>query len=121
MYLVLGPLMALFPGWQFRAQNIRQGDYKMTKSIRAMLMGAALTGFVAGQTVFAQASGDQDKDKSTSSDSGKQASKTKKEKHACKGQNSCKGKGGCGATKGKNDCKGKGECRTDGKPMPKEG
>lgn len=90
----------------------------MTKSMRAMLLGAALSGFVAGTTAgaMAQASG------GDQTNSGHAAStKSKKEKHACKGQNSCKGKGGCGTTKGKNDCKGKGECRTDGKPMPKEG
>ena len=88
----------------------------MTKSLRALLVGAALTGFVAGTTanVMAQNTGG---DKAA--DSGKKASKSKKDKHACKGQNSCKGKGGCGTTKGKNDCKGKGECRTDGKPMDK--
>lgn len=87
----------------------------MTKSIRALLVGAALTGFVAGTSAsaVAQASGG---DK-PASDSGKKATKTKKEKHACKGQNSCKGKGGCGSSKGKNECKGQGECRTDGKPM----
>jgi hypothetical protein len=90
----------------------------MTKSVRLMLMGAALTGFMAGQTAFAQDTGDKAKDKSA--ESGKKATKSKKEKHACKGQNSCKGKGGCGSTKGKNDCKGKGECRTDGKPMDGE-
>jgi hypothetical protein len=92
----------------------------MTKSVRLLLMGAALTGFVAGQTAFAQATGG-DKVSTAKSDSGKKATKVKKEKHACKGMNSCAGKGGCGTTKGKNDCKGKGECRTDGKPMPKEG
>lgn len=88
----------------------------MTKSIRALLVGAALTGFVAGTSAsaVAQASGGTDK---PATDSGKKATKEKKEKHACKGQNSCKGKGGCGSTKGKNDCKGQGECRTDGKPM----
>jgi len=86
----------------------------MTKSVRLLLMGAALTGFVAGQTAFAQTGGD--KDKSSTSDSGKKASKSKKEKHACKGQNSCKGKGGCGSSKGKNDCQGKGECATNGHP-----
>ena len=81
--------------------------------MRALLMGAALTGFVAGTTVASSAQ-DTKKD-----DGGTKATKTKKEKHACKGQNSCKGKGGCGTTKGKNDCKGKGDCRTDGKPMEK--
>jgi hypothetical protein len=94
--------------------------FKMTKSVRLLLMGAALTGFVAGQTAFAQTAAGGDKDKPASTDTGKKATKTKKEKHACKGMNSCKGKGGCGSTKGKNDCKGKGECRTDGKPMDKE-
>jgi hypothetical protein len=91
----------------------------MTKSVRLLLMGAALTGFVAGQSAFAQTGGD--KDKKDTATKGEKATKSKKDKHACKGQNSCKGKGGCGSTKGKNDCKGKGECRTDGKPMEKEG
>lgn len=89
----------------------------MTKSMRALLIGAALSGFVAGTTTISMA---QDTGGDKAAQSGKKATKSKKEKHACKGQNSCKGKGGCGTTKGKNDCKGKGECRTDGKPMPKE-
>jgi len=88
----------------------------MTKSMRTLLVGAALSGFVAGVSgsAIAQAGGGST-DKQA--DSGKKATKEKKDKHACKGKNSCKGKGGCGTTKGKNDCKGKGECRTDGKPM----
>ena len=86
----------------------------MTKSMRALLVGAALTGFVAGTTAVAM--GQDTGDKTT----GKKATKEKLEKHACKGKNSCKGKGGCGTTKGKNDCKGKGECRTDGKPMARK-
>jgi hypothetical protein len=86
----------------------------MTKSMRALLIGAAMTGFVAGSTsALAQDTGD----KMPAKASGKKATKTKVEKHSCKGKNSCKGKGGCGETKGKNDCKGKGDCRTDGKPM----
>jgi hypothetical protein len=88
----------------------------MTKSMRALLVGAALSGFVAGTNVKVMA-----QDTKTTDDSGKKATKDKKEKHACKGQNSCKGKGGCGSTKGKNDCKGKGQCRTDGQPMEKQG
>ncbi len=94
----------------------------MTKSMRALLMGAALTGFVAGTSAsaLAQQTGTGDKKDTQATDSGKKATKSKKDKHACKGQNSCKGKGGCGTTKGKNDCKGKGECRTDGKPMTPE-
>ncbi len=89
----------------------------MTKSVRALLMGAALTGFVAGTTAVAQTSGSGDDSKPKTADTGKKTKKAKVEKHACKGQNSCAGKGGCGSTKGKNDCAGKGECRTDGKPM----
>jgi hypothetical protein len=96
-----------------------RGSFNMTKSVRLMLMGAALTGFVAGQNAFAQDTAT--KDETKKADSGKKADKkAKTEKHACKGQNSCKGKGGCGETKGKNDCKGQGGCSTDPKhPMPK--
>jgi hypothetical protein len=84
----------------------------MTKSTRTLLIGAALAGLFSGTTAVAQDTGG-----STEKASGKKATKSHKDKHACKGQNSCKGKGGCAATKGKNDCKGKGECRTDGKTM----
>jgi hypothetical protein len=78
------------------------------------MMGAALAGFVAGQSAMAQDTGDKAPAKS-----GKKAGHSKKDKHDCKGKNDCKGKGGCGDNKGKNDCKGKGGCRTDGKPMDK--
>ncbi len=81
----------------------------MTNSMRALLMGAALTGFVAGTCVAQDTGGDK------AAASGKKATKAKVEKHCCKGQNSCKGQGGCGATKGKNDCKGKGDCSTKSK------
>ena len=115
-------------GWNENPQSTflegqKEREYSMTKSIRALLVSAALSGFVAGASGIATSQTDSDKaasDKATSSDSGKKATKSKKDKHACKGTNSCKGKGGCGSTKGKNECKGKGECRTDGKPMPKE-
>ena len=95
----------------------------MTKSIRALLVGAALTGFVAGTSVSVKA---QDTGGDKAATSGKKATKSKKEKHACKGQNSCKGKGGCSSgdngCKAKNSCKGKGGCSTDPKhAMPKEG
>jgi hypothetical protein len=93
-------------------RNQQRRLLKMTKTMRALVVGAALSGFVAGTTAMASTT--------TAGDSGKKASKEKKDKHACKGQNSCKGKGGCGADKGKNDCKGKGGCRTDGKPMDKD-
>ena len=101
----------------------------MTNSMRALLVGAALTGFVAGTSpkVMAQdqsASPNPQTKSDDSSKEGKKASKSKKEKHACKGQNSCKGKGGCKTSdngcKGKNSCKGKGGCATDGSKMPAE-
>ena len=39
------------------SQKTRKGDLQMTKSVRLLLMGAALTGFMAGQTVLAQDTG----------------------------------------------------------------
>ena len=99
----------------------------MTNSMRALLVGAALTGFVAGTSpkVMAQDTGTGNKPAAQGDqDQGKKAEKSKKEKHACKGQNSCKGKGGCKTSdngcKGKNSCKGKGGCNTKGSCAPKE-
>ncbi len=97
----------------------------MTKTNKAVIVGAALAGLLAGTSTPIRASnllptlktsfGAQDQS---------QSDKNGKEKHACKGQNSCKGKGGCKSSdngcKGKNSCKGKGGCRTDGK-KPAEG
>lgn len=80
----------------------------MTKSMRALLVGAALTGFMAG-TSMAQTGGDQ------KPASGDKATKAKVAKHCCKGQNECKGQGGCGGEKGKNNCKGQGGCSTKSK------
>jgi hypothetical protein len=91
----------------------------MTKSMKSLMMGAALAGLMAGNTAMAQ-TGTSSASKSFSSGSnlGHQVSYGDKDKHACKGQNSCKGKGGCKAgdngCKGKNSCKGKGGCATDG-------
>jgi hypothetical protein len=98
----------------------------MTNSMRALLVGAALTGFVAGTSpkVMAQDTGSKPAAQGDQADQGKKAEKSKKEKHACKGQNSCKGKGGCKTSdngcKGKNSCKGKGGCNTKGSCAPKE-
>lgn len=94
----------------------------MTKSMRALLMGAALSGFVAGTTIGAAAQDQGTGDKTAKE--GKKASKSKGEKHGCKGQNSCKGKGGCKTSdngcKGKNSCQGKGGCNTKGSCAPKD-
>ena len=63
----------------------------MTKSVRKVLIGAALTGFVLGTTAAASAAPRPGDDATTT--------KTKIEKHCCGGKNTCKGKGGCGADK----------------------
>jgi hypothetical protein len=76
----------------------------MTKSIRKVLVGAALTGFVLGTTAALSAS--PRPAKALADDS------TTVTKHCCAGKNSCKNQGGCGATKGKNSCSGKGGCST---------
>jgi len=89
----------------------------MTKSMKSVVMGAALAGFMAGNTVVAQ---NTNSTTSFSASHGQLASSSSfmQDKHACKGQNSCKGQGGCKAgdngCKGKNSCKGKGGCATDG-------
>ncbi len=65
----------------------------MTKSVRLLLMGAALTGFVAGQNAFAQDTDKKDDTKKTDdAASGKKATKSKKDKHACKGRTPAKAK-----------------------------
>lgn len=79
----------------------------MNNTVRKLLVGAALSGFVAGTSVVSYAA----KGPSAAT-AGKKTTKTKVAKHCCAGMNSCKGQGGCGSTKGKNDCKGKGECST---------
>jgi hypothetical protein len=75
----------------------------MTKSVKKLLIGAALTGFVVGTTVAASASPKPLDDSKTP---------TTVEKHCCAKMNTCAGKGGCGADKGKNSCKGQGGCNT---------
>ena len=95
----------------------------MTKSMKSLMMGAALAGLMAGNTAMAQ-TGTSSAAKAFSSNPnlGHQVSYGDKDKHACKGQNSCKGKGGCktgdNGCKGKNSCKGKGGCATDGSKPP---
>jgi hypothetical protein len=108
----------------------RRENFKMTKTTKAMLAGAAFAGLIAGsgaavkastllpslKTSFSAQEQSQDQGKDKKDD------KQVKEKHACKGQNSCKGKGGCKSSdngcKGENSCKGKGGCATDGSKKP---
>ena len=93
----------------------------MTKSMKSIMMGAALAGLMAGNAAMAQPSSNSNS-VSKGSNVGQSATSFDKDKHACKGQNSCKGKGGCktgdNGCKGKNSCKGKGGCATDGSKPP---
>ena len=94
----------------------------MTKSMKTLMMGAALAGFMAGNTAMAQGPSPNSNSFSSSNLGHMATSFDDKDKHAYKGQNSCKGKGGCSkgdnGCKGKNSCKGKGGCATDGSKMP---
>lgn len=94
--------------------DYRKDTLRMTKSMGALLVGAALTGVFAGTTATKASSGNA---MDPGGAAGVPAGGAKRHKNSCKGRNSCKGQGGCGSTKGKNDCKGKGECRTDGRRM----
>jgi len=67
----------------------------MTKSMKSLMMGAALAGFMAGNTAVAKASPSSTNSVSNGTSLGHMATSFDKDKHACKGQNSCKGKGGC--------------------------
>jgi hypothetical protein len=91
--------------------------------MKTLMMGAALAGFMAGNTAMAQGPSSNSNSFSSNPSLGHMATSfDDKDKHACKGQNSCKGKGGCKAgdngCKGKNSCKGKGGCATDGSKPP---
>ena len=67
----------------------------MTKSMKSLMMGAALAGLMTGNAAMAQTGSSTSKSLSSGSNLGHQVSFSDKDKHACKGQNSCKGKGGC--------------------------
>ena len=77
----------------------------MTKSVRKLFIGAALSGFVLGTTAAISAA-------PRPGNAIANPAKTKVAKHCCAGKNSCKNQGGCGADKGKNSCAGKGGCST---------
>jgi hypothetical protein len=96
----------------------------MKNSTKALMLGAALTGLMAGTTPTLNAS-TSSAARASNAIAGVHSTfdtSAKKDKHACKGQNSCKGKGACKSgdqgCKGKNSCKGKGGCATDGSKPP---
>jgi hypothetical protein len=80
----------------------------MTRTAKALMISAAMTGLVAGTMSLTGCSSDNSGKAAFSSDASAS-------KHDCKGMNSCKGQGGCKTgdmgCKGKNDCKGKGGCK----------
>jgi hypothetical protein len=96
----------------------------MTKSMKALMLSAAVTGLLGGSTGQLHAATNSNASVSALGQSSFASTFTAedKDKHACKGQNSCKGKGGCksgdNGCKGKNSCKGKGGCATDGSKPP---
>ncbi len=89
----------------------------MKISKNSLVLAAAMSGLLGGTIARAAAPQDTTSKQDTSKAKAK-ASKSKVEKHACKGMNSCKGNGGCSTgdngCKAKNSCKGKGGCATDG-------
>jgi hypothetical protein len=92
---------------------------KVNMTSKTLIAGAAIAGLMSGASAM-QAHAAKI---STKAGVLLQQDASKKDKHACQGQNSCKGKGGCktgdNGCKAKNSCKGKGGCATDGsKPAP---
>jgi len=94
----------------------------MKNYTKAFMVGAAISGLMAGATPTLHASTSAAKTSVSAGQLSIDSAFGTKDKHACKGQNSCKGKGGCKAgdngCKGKNSCKGKGGCATDGSKPP---
>jgi hypothetical protein len=102
----------------------------MTNSMKALILTAAVSGFLGGTTTRLQAEvvgqpGGQSS-ATTNAAAGALAHWSQVDaapKHSCKGKNDCKGQGGCKSSdngcKAKNSCAGKGGCATDGSKMPK--
>ena len=91
----------------------------MTKSMKTLVLTAAISGLLGGASATTTNSTQTSNGNSVGSANVKLA-KTfgASDKHSCKGQNNCKGQGGCktgdNGCKGKNSCKGKGGCSTAG-------
>ena len=97
----------------------------MTKSLKTMMVAAAVSGLLSGATMM-HASAAVNSSATPILKAGKLSfagvNLDKPAKHSCKGKNDCKGQGGCKSSdngcKQKNSCKGKGGCATDGSKMP---
>ncbi len=106
----------------------------MNKSMKTMMLTAAVSGLLGGTAARLQATQTTPMPEGTTKVSASKPNTGKvsfsgvsfqdqdKDKHSCKGKNDCKGKGGCKSSangcRGKNDCKGKGGCATDGSKPP---
>ena len=88
----------------------------MTKSMKTLVLTAAISGLLGGASAATTNSTQTSPQKSLGSNNVKLTQTAASDKHSCKGQNSCKGQGGCSSgdngCKGKNSCKGKGGCNT---------
>jgi hypothetical protein len=95
----------LSKGVRWTRKQDNKNKQGMTRTARALIISAAMTGLVAGTMTTG----------CKSEDNGAKASDSSLNKHDCKGMNACKGQGGCKTgdmgCKGKNDCKGKGGCK----------
>jgi hypothetical protein len=106
-----------FGARRLQAEPTKEGKImKRTQTAKAVVLGGAVAGLLAGTTMRAHAM--QNTSGSQQLNAGQFADDSTPDKHGCKGQNSCKGQGGCKSSdngcKGKNTCKGKGGCATDG-------
>ena len=98
----------------------------MKKSVKAMMLSAAIAGLLGGTNSTLHASPTRAAGTKTFASQinslGRAAYAADTDKHSCKGKNDCKGQGGCKSSdngcKGKNSCKGKGGCATDGSKPP---
>ena len=61
----------------------------MTKSMKSLMMGAALAGFMAGNTAMAQVPSSTNNAVSNDSSFGQLSTSFSKDKHACKGKGGC--------------------------------
>ncbi len=95
----------------------------MTKSMKTLVLTAAISGLLGGASasVTQSTSTPNPQTRIGAEKLGTSAWLADKGKHSCKGKNSCKGQGGCSTgdngCNGKNSCKGKGGCNTEGKKL----
>ena len=70
----------------------------MNRTSKALIVGVALTGLLAGTSNRAQAATGNSTSSPSFAKAGLQIAADDTDTHSCKGQNTCKGKGGCKTT-----------------------